>query len=68
MRKTDDAVAQHLAHSNPGPLPRGLDIVPMRVHMAKLEQWELDCLMVMDGLEVGPGGKSFDRTEFLRKI
>lgn len=70
MTKTQEAVAQHLAHSNPGPTPKGLEMIPLRVHMAKQEQWEVDCLMVMDALSMGGGmaGKKFDRGEFLRKI
>ena len=69
LTKTQDAVAQHLAHSNPGPVPKGLEMIPLRVHIAKQEQWEVDCLMVMDALSMGGGpGKKFNRGDFLRKI
>lgn len=66
MQKTHLAVAEHLAHSKPTPLPPGSEMIPMRVHKAKEEQWELDVLVVMDALAMG--GKPLDRGEFLRKV
>lgn len=74
MTKTQDAIAQHLAHSKPEkPVPflvrEGGSMEFVNTYRDKVAQWEVDVLMVMDALAMGGmAGKAFDRGEFLRKI